>query len=431
MSPLREEVVDLLRALVRLDTVNPPGNETRAAELLRDYLELHGVDCALYGRVPERANLVARLPGRDPGAPRLLLLGHTDTVVADPAEWTVDPWSGELRDAHVWGRGALDMKGQVAAAAVALATLAREGFRPSGDLILAAVADEEVGDGYGLSWLCETHPEAVRATWCVNEGSGDRIEVAGRPLYLCSTAEKATAPFTVRVTGKSGHASMPSVADNALLRAAPLIERLGRVETRVSVGPETEAFLEALVGPGRNALDALDALRRTSPAAAAMLEPMLRATVAPTQISASARINVVPGACEITCDCRLLPGQARADVEADVRAALGPDGYELRWAEPNGGTRSALGTPLWEACARFVGREEPGATLVPMLLPGFTDSHYLRQAFGTIAYGFFPMRTMHPQLAASLIHSADERIHVEDLELGTRFLVEVARELLA
>ncbi|MEZ5100544.1 MAG: M20/M25/M40 family metallo-hydrolase [Thermoleophilia bacterium] len=431
MSALREEVVDLLRALVRLDTVNPPGNETRAAELLRGYLELRGVDCALYGRVPERANLVARIPGRDPEAPRLLLLGHTDTVVADPAEWSVDPWSGELRDDHVWGRGALDMKGQVAAAAVALATLAREGFRPTGDLILAAVADEEVGDGYGLSWLCEVHPEAVRATWCVNEGSGDRIEVGGRPLYLCSTAEKATSPFTVRVPGRSGHASMPAVAENALLRAAPLIERLGRVGTRVHVGPETGAFLEALVGPDRPPEDALDALRRASPAAAAMLEPMLRATVAPTQIRASARINVIPGSCEITCDCRLLPGQPQAEVEADVRAALGPDGYELHWGAPNGGTRSALGTPLWEACARFVEREEPGAALAPILLPGFTDSHYLRQTFGTIAYGFFPMRTMHPQLAASLIHSADERIHVEDLELGTRFLVDVARELLA
>ncbi len=175
---LREEAVALLQELIRLDTVNPPGNETRAAELLRDYLEEAGVRCDLYARVPERANLVARIPGRGRG-PRLLLLSHTDTVLADPAEWTVDPWSGEVRDGCIWGRGALDMKGQVAASAVAVASLAREGFRPAGDLLFAATADEEVGAGFGLSWLVEEHPEAVRCDYALNEGAGDRLLVGG------------------------------------------------------------------------------------------------------------------------------------------------------------------------------------------------------------------------------------------------------------
>ena len=147
---LREEATELLRDLIRLDTVNPPGNETRAAELLRGYLEDAGVTCELYAKVPERANLVARLPGRGDG-PTLLLLSHTDTVLADPAEWSVDPWAGELRNGHVWGRGALDMKSQVAASAVAMATLAREGFEPARDAVFAACADEEVGEDYGLS----------------------------------------------------------------------------------------------------------------------------------------------------------------------------------------------------------------------------------------------------------------------------------------
>src|SRR4029079_2088170 len=152
---LRDEAVELLQELIRLDTVNPPGNETRAAELLRDYLVDAGVECELYARDPERANLVARIRGRGDGR-QLLLLGNTDTVLADPAEWTVDPWSGELRDGCVWGRGALDMKNQVAANAVAIASLAREGFRPKGDLIFAATADEEMGEGdvFGLEWLC-------------------------------------------------------------------------------------------------------------------------------------------------------------------------------------------------------------------------------------------------------------------------------------
>src|SRR5919201_3791982 len=190
---LREEVTELLQGLIRLDTVNPPENETRAAEYLRSYLEPTGVRCHLYAKVPERANLVARIPGR--GGPSLMLLSHTDTVLADPGEWQVDPWSGELRDGVVWGRGALDMKGQVAASAVAVASLAREGSAPGGDLIFAATADEEVGDDFGLQWLCREHPEALRADYSLNEGAGDRLQFGGRVVYVCSTAEKMTAPF--------------------------------------------------------------------------------------------------------------------------------------------------------------------------------------------------------------------------------------------
>ena len=149
---LRDEVTELLRELIRVDTTNPPGNETRAADLLREYLGDHGVESELIARVPERANLVARLRGGD--GPSLLFLSHTDVVLADPSEWNADPFGGELRDEEVWGRGALDMKGQVAAEAVALASLARDGFEPRGDLIFAATADEEVGAGFGAQWLC-------------------------------------------------------------------------------------------------------------------------------------------------------------------------------------------------------------------------------------------------------------------------------------
>ena len=182
-TTLREEVTDLLQRLIRVDTTNPPGNETAAAELLRDYLAANGVEGELIARTPERANLVARIPGGD--GPSLLFLGHTDVVLADPAEWSVPPFSGELRDGMVWGRGALDMKSEVAANAVAIASLAREGFRPSGDLIFAATADEEAGAGFGLEWLCEAHPDAVRCDFAINEGGGERVELEdGRPIYL-------------------------------------------------------------------------------------------------------------------------------------------------------------------------------------------------------------------------------------------------------
>ncbi|MDQ3866137.1 MAG: M20/M25/M40 family metallo-hydrolase [Actinomycetota bacterium] len=426
---LRDEVTELLRELIRLDTVNPPGNETRAAELLRAYLDDSGVVCELIAKTPERANLVARIPGG--GGKRLLLLSHTDTVLADAADWQVDPWSGELRHDHVWGRGALDMKGQVAASAVAIASLAREGFRPSGDLVFAATADEEVGTSdFGLSWLCREHPDAIRAEYCVNEGGGDRALVRGRPVYLCAVAEKMSSPFLLRVRGRSGHASTPAVADNALVKAAHLVERIAEFAPEQRLLPETESFLVALFGEIPPLAELEERLADLGGPLAPMVGPMLSMTVSPTMIEASRKRNVVPGLCEVTCDCRLLPGQTQTEAASELRAWLGEDGYELEWIEEVGGTRSSPHTPLWERITAWIRHEEAGAEVLPIVLPGFTDSHYLREAFGTVAYGFFPMRAMNAELAARLVHSADERIAVADLALGTRFLRDVARTML-
>jgi acetylornithine deacetylase/succinyl-diaminopimelate desuccinylase-like protein len=421
-------VTQLLQALIRLDTVNPPGNETQAAELLRDYLAESGVESELYARVPERANLVARLPGSGEG-PSLLLLSHTDTVVADPAEWQVDPWSGELRDGELWGRGALDMKGHVAANAVAIASLAREGFRPAGDLVFAACADEEVGDGFGLPWLCEQHPDAVRTDYALNEGAGERMELFGRSFYLCSSAEKMSSPFRLRVHGRAGHASVPGIADNALVKAAPLIERLAAYRPEPQLGPETDAMIQAVAGQPLGAAEALELAREADGAVAELLEPLLSLTLSPTIVSASERRNVIPHLCEVIVDCRLLPGQTQAEVEPVLRGVLGEGDYDFEWIEGRGGTRSPLGGPLWDAIESFLAQVEPEATLLPVSVAGFTDSHWLRDAFGTVAYGFFPARAMDSQLAARLIHSADERIAVDDLELAVQCFRHAAVEV--
>jgi len=422
------EVTQLLQALIQVDTVNPPGNESMAAELLRDYLAASGVETELYAREPGRDNLVARIRGR--GGPSLLLLSHTDTVLADPAEWQRDPWSGELVDGEVWGRGALDMKGQVAASAVAIASLAREGFEPEGDLIFAACADEEVGAGFGLEWLCQEHPDAVRCDYAVNEGSGDRVELGGKPLWLCSVAEKMTAPFTLTVRGRSGHASMPGIADNALVKAARILERLGEFRVGPQLTPETEAFLAVLLdGEVPAAGDALERARAVHPLAADLIEPLLAMTASPTMIHASDKRNVIPASCAITVDSRLLPGQTPDQAEAIVREWLGPGDYEIERGAAQGGTRSPLETPLWDAVESFVAEVDPGARAAPICVAGFTDSHWLREAFGTVAYGFFPSRTMPVEVAARLIHSADERVPVADLELGVSFLRHAAHAI--
>jgi len=428
VASLRDETVELLQGLIRLDTVNPPGNETAAAEYLRDYLEDSGVACELYARVPERANLVARIPG-GAGGPRLALLSHTDTVLADPSEWAVDPWSGELRGDEIWGRGALDMKGQCAASAAAIASLAREGFQPNGDLVFVAAADEEVGEGYGLSWLCQAHPDAVRAEYAVNEGAGERVVLGGRAFYPCALAEKMSRPFRLRVLGRSGHASLPAIADNALVKAAPLIERLGEYQPPRRYMPETEAIARAVLGEVPPVEELLERLEAVSLEARELVEPLVAPTFSPTMASASQKRNIIPAVCDVTVDCRVLPEEDVDALDRLVHEVLGHADYEHEVIEADGGTRSRGNTPLWDAIASFVRETDPGAEAIPYCVPGFTDSHWLRAAFGTVAYGFFPLRTMDAELAARLVHAADERVHVDDLTLGTEFLRYVSRAI--
>jgi acetylornithine deacetylase/succinyl-diaminopimelate desuccinylase-like protein len=423
-------VSELLQELIRLDTVNPPGNETAAAELLRAYLEASGVHTSIYAKVPERANLVARIPGAADGA-RLALLSHTDTVLANATEWDREPWSGDLYEGEIWGRGALDMKGEVAASAVAIASLARDGFEPSGDLIFIAAADEEVNTDYGLSWLCREHPEAVRAEYALNEGGGEYVELGGRPFYLVSTAEKMSAPFVIRVRGRSGHASMPGIADNALLKTTKLVDRIGAYRPTLTHTPETEAFFRAVTGEVPPVDEAVIRAQELHPMFGLFAEAVMGPTYSPTIIKASQQRNVIPDLCEVTVDSRLLPGQTPADSELIVRELLGDAEYELEWIEATGGTRSAVESPLWDAIEEWVRATDPEAGVAPTCLAGFTDSHWMRQAFGTVAYGFFPMRAMEAETVAFLVHSANERIPVDDLELAVDFYRAAAMSLLS
>jgi acetylornithine deacetylase/succinyl-diaminopimelate desuccinylase-like protein len=429
-ATFRDEVVGLCQALVRLNTVN--GNETPAAELLRAYLEQNGVEVELYAHDPARANLVARLRGRGDG-PSLAFLSHTDTVVADASEWEHDPWCGDVVDGEVWGRGALDMKSQVAASAVAIASLAREGFVPAGDVLFVAAADEESNftpEPVGLEWLVQAHPDAVRADCSLNEGGYGRLPLAdGRVFYLAAAAEKRTTPFRLRFRGRAGHAAIAFRADSALVKVAEAALALAAYAPEPELIPEVAAFLEAVCGSVPPVGNALEAAREVDPAAAVMIEALLSPTVSPTMITASQKRNVIPALTEVTVDCRLLPGQTQAGVEPMLRAWLGEGDYELVWREGQGGTRSAMDTPLWAAAEAFIAEVEPGARVAPICVAGFTDSHWLREAFGTVAYGFFPVKSMDPDLAARLVHSADERADVDDLELGVRFLRHAAQAI--
>jgi acetylornithine deacetylase/succinyl-diaminopimelate desuccinylase-like protein len=430
---LRDETTALLRDLLRVDTTNPPGRETAAATLLKAYLEAGGVECELVARDPDRANLVARIRGTGDG-PSLALLGHTDVVPADPAGWQHPPFAGDLDDeGYVWGRGAVDMKNETASRAVALAVVARSGFQPRGDLMMIAEADEENGiEEVGLSWLVRERPD-VRADFVLNEGASERLTLAdGRTVVTVNVGEKATLPALVTALGRAAHASTPLAGANAVPRLATLIDRLAAYRPARRVLPETRALLEALVGEVGDGLDdAIDRAQSLHPAFAELVAPLFATTIAPTRLRGSDARNVMPARASVECDCRVLPGTTEAELEAELAAALGTDlPYEIDFLEPpNGGSISSIDTPLFDLCRRWVDANDPGAILLPTLCTGFTDSHFMRAAFGTVAYGFWPMRHTPYEVAAAGIHSVDERVHVDDLGYATRFHVEALREI--
>jgi acetylornithine deacetylase/succinyl-diaminopimelate desuccinylase-like protein len=294
------EAVELLQRLIRFDTVNPPGNEKEAQLYLRQLLGDAGWECELLARDEGRPNLVARLGGKADG-PVLAMICHIDTVPADPSDWTRDPWGGELDDGYVWGRGALDMKDQVAAEVAACRRLATDGWRPAhGELLLVVSVDEETGAHAGAKWLCEERPDKVRCDCVINEGAGLAIDFGGRRFFTVAVGEKGVFRFNLRTHGVAGHASLPGVGDNALLKMAPLLQRLREQPPREAT-PDTELFLERLLGEPPSDLDAaLERVRAADPLLATLLaEPMLGITLTPTKASASDKENVVPSRAEV------------------------------------------------------------------------------------------------------------------------------------
>ena len=435
-ADLGGEAVELLQRLIRANTVNPPGNERALQEQLRELLAEAGFECELLAAEPERPNLIARLRGTGEG-PTLTLLGHVDTVRADPDEWSLDPWSGELADGMVWGRGALDMKGQVACELAAYLRLARDGWRPAaGELLLVLTVDEEAGGELGARWLCENHPDRVRSDYVVNEGGGATIEFDGRRLYTLSVGEKGIFRARLRVPGIAGHASLPRIGENALLKLAHLLTRI-EAQPPPEPNPEGLEFLAALYGErfeGEDGMRAgLQRLREDAPLIAAFLaEPMLSVTLSPTKARAGEKANVIPSLAEALIDTRVPPGLAEEDARERMEALLGDGDHELVFSESVPGTRSPLDTPLATAIRDWLAEADPGTEIAPIVMPGFSDSHWFRRAFGSaVVYGFNPHREMPLAEVAPLIHGADERVPVADLELSARFFYELPQRVLA
>lgn len=428
--------VELLQTLIRNECVNDgtptSGYESRNADVLQSYVEGPGVTIERWEPTPGRASFVARIEGRDPSAPSLCLMGHTDVVPVLPSGWDRDPFGGELvRNAdgvdEVWGRGAVDMLNLTSSMAVAFKDLVTRGVRPQGDVLYFAVADEEAGSAHGARWVADHHPEAIRCTNMLTESGGIHQGSPESPTIGVTVGEKGVAWRRLRVQGTPGHGSMPFRIDNALVKAAAVIQRLAdyRPAPRFhELWPSTvaalnapEEFKQALLDP-KTVDAALDALPNV--AAAAHLHACTHTTFSPNLVDGGVmKANVIPAAVTIEVDVRTLPGDGPEEINAHLRAALGDlaDHVEVEAMMNDQASISRTDTALWDTLQRAVAVPFPSATLNPSFAVGFTDARVFRE-LGAIAYGaglFSPI--VDGAEFGRRFHGHNERIDTESLRL--------------
>ncbi|MCW2972271.1 MAG: hypothetical protein JWN72_544 [Thermoleophilia bacterium] len=411
---VREEVVTLLRRLVTCDTSNPPGRETQAAAIIEDFAREAGLETERVATDDARTNLIVRLPGRGSG-PSLGFLGHFDVVPADREDWSVEPFAAIERDGAIWGRGTVDMKCQVAASTVALARLARAGFRPQGDLMLILVSDEEVGEaGVGAPHLVEARPELM-PDLVVGEGAGERYDTTSGPVYLLDCGVKRSSMVTITAHGTTGDASLPDVGSNAIHELARLLERMRAWESPVVIPDEVRELIDFLAPGIDDPGEQVAAARAASPQLDQVIAALTGTVFTPVTMESPEPLNVVPRRASAKLQTIVVPGTTRDDIEAEVRAALGEGNYELDIEDPEGGLMSPTVSPLRDAIERFLAEHDPAARLVPAMGYGFADCHLMRTAYGSTAYGFIPFRHADPLQNLTTKHAADERILIDDL----------------
>lgn len=428
----RDELVALARDLVRIDTTNtgtmPTGHETAAAALLVKTLAAEGIHAEIEGRVAERGNVFAALPGAS-GRTALLLASHTDVVPAgDDAQWTHPPFAGTVEDGYLHGRGAADMKGTVAAQAMALIMLRRMKVSLAHSVGFVCVADEEAGGAYGMGWVAKARPERLQARYCVNEGGGSYVEIDGSKWCLLGVGEKAR--FEVRATfhGRGTHAAHPWQGENALFQVARALERLRTYEPERDTSGPLFPYLRRALGPITPATvdHVIEGLGRTSPRLADHCRQVSRLLVTPTMISGGVKSNSVPDACRLTCDVRALPHQAAHEVDEILRGLLPGADLEMDCtAVANASSADADWVALLsDVLSQAVGGE---AQVVPTISGGFTDSRFVRE-LGVPAYGFAPL---HPESDPSRrhAHGPNESVAVRDLVLEAAVYLGLAHRL--
>jgi acetylornithine deacetylase/succinyl-diaminopimelate desuccinylase-like protein len=421
-SAAEDEVVGLCADLIRFDTSNPTSDERAAAEWVAGKLDEVGVESTLLESEPGRASVVARIAGADSSRGALLIHGHLDVVPADPAEWSVHPFSAEIKDGYLWGRGAVDMKDMDAMTLAVVRDWVRTGKQPPRDIVLAFVADEEAGGGKGAHWLVDNHPGLFDGcTEAISEVGGFSLTV--RPdlrLYLMQIAEKGMAWLKLTARGRPGHGSMVH-EDNAVVRLAEAVARIGRHEFPIVVTKPVRAFLEALsdtVGIELDPDDVETLLPRLG-GLSRLVGATLRNTANPTMLDAGYKSNVIPGTASAVIDGRFLPGQEEA-FNAQLDELIG-EGIEREWVHHDQAVETTFDGPLVEAMAAAVRAEDPAGVPVPYMLSGGTDAKSFER-LGMRCFGFTPLRLPPEFDFAAAFHGVDERVPVDALTFGVRVL---------
>ncbi len=445
---LTGQTVELLQTLIRNECVNDgsaaSGHEIRSVDVIESFLEGTGIAMERYEPTPGRSSLVARIEGSDPAAPSVCLMGHTDVVPVNPEGWSRDPFGGELITnangiPEVWGRGAVDMLNLTASMAVAVRDMARRGFTPKGDLIYFAVADEESGSKHGAQWMADHAADSIRCDYLLTESGGIHTGSPDAPFIGVNVGEKGVAWRKLRVRGTPGHGSAPYRADNALVKAAAVIQRLTAYAPPPRVHElwrqEVESYqldeetTRMLLDPA-HIDDVLAAIPNTG--VAKHLHACTHTTFSCNLIEGTMKHNTIPAAIDIGVDIRTLPGEGPADVQAHLETALGELAHdvEVEIVMNDAATISRTDNPMWDALQRAVNKPFPTAKLTPQLVVGFTDARIFRH-MGAISYGaglFSP--DVEPGEYGSRFHGNDERIDVESLRLTTQLWLDVVHELL-
>lgn len=429
MDGALEDTARIARDLIRFDTTNWGGGratgETEAAEYVEAELRALGLEPRLYDAAPRRTSVVARVEGADAARPALVVHGHLDVVPADPANWSVDPFAGEIRDGLLWGRGAVDMKDMDAMILTSLGDILRAGKRPARDLVVAFFADEENGGDFGSQYLVKNHPELFAgATEAISEVGGYSVELAGRRAYLLQTGEKALLWVRLVARGVAAHGSRV-IADNAVTKLAEAIVRIGRHEWPVQLGPTTSAMLDGV----RRILDTTEqdpvALIERTGLAAGFLRGTVRTTSNPTLLEAGYKHNVIPDRAEALVDVRPFAGQEEA-VLAELRELAGPE-VEVEIVHHDVGLENPFAGALVERMVAALARHDPEAEVLPYLLSGGTDNKALSE-LGIAGYGFAPLR-LGPELDfPAMFHGVDERVPLDALAFGRAVLTDFLLE---
>jgi acetylornithine deacetylase/succinyl-diaminopimelate desuccinylase-like protein len=447
LNGVKQEVTQLLRELIQIDTTNPPGNETKAATFIAQYLANEGFKTEFIESAPGRGSVITRLKGTGE-KPSLLLLSHLDVVAANPKEWTVEPFAGVVKDGYVYGRGAYDMKCMTAIEIMVIKLLKKNAVKLKGDVVLAATADEEQGGEEGAGYLLQHHKEKVWCPYVINEGGGLAFPSKNGYVFPVQTAEKGILWLRINAKGTPGHGSTPNMADNAVMRMNKVIDKLGNYKPPTIYVPTLKEFLaemgkqdpelqqtfSRLLASPEQSEKILDELARKDKALAEEIRPRTKMTIAPTMIHGGVKENIIPSECEAVFDCRILPGQSVTETVDLIKGLLkdvGLDKLSFEFIQAHGGSESVSDTPLYSTITSVLKEFELGCRVTPALTTGGTDSRFFREN-GSVCYGFQPMIPDEPNdELEKRMHGIDERITIENLVYGTSILYETVKRFMS